>query len=287
MLGAAACGAIAALAPSEHLALFTHAWCLHEVLCRQLPLAHRALQLPQPAAGSAAAGRQSWAEVQAEVLPFIGSLNHAGALLLEAASPGSTATSADAGSIVSGDGAVDAAAPAGGRQLDASLADWLDGRLLHLIVAALWEGRPLQLGAPAQALLAQLQQSIQGAAAAFGGQSPLPDGTSNGGSLPAAAAGSVSPGRAAAQPAPAPAATDVKLLPVRGNALVDAVMAGDGHAVLSVHELDSSEARLAMRDSTSTYWGDFHYHTGGLWAVCLVLVPVASLVVQHWQGSIP
>ena len=280
MLGAGACGALSALAPSEHLALFTHAWCLHEVLCRQLPLAHRALRLPQPEAASDAAGRQPWAEVQAEMLSFIASLHFAGALLLEAASPWAAAAPADAGSIMPGNGAVDAAAPAGARQLDASLADWLDGRLMHLLVAALWEGRPLQLGARAQALLDQLQQSIQSAAAAFGGQSPLASGASNGGDAAAPATGSAGAGQEAAQPAPAaePAAAEVKLLPVHSNALVEAVMAGDGHSghtVLSVHELDSSEARLAMRDSSATYWGDHHFHTGER-AVCVVLV--ASLL---------
>jgi hypothetical protein len=101
----------------------------------------------------------------------------------------------------------------------------------------------------------------------LGGQSPLANSASNGGGAATAPADSASAGQQAAQPAPAaePAAAEVKLLPVHSNALVEAVMAGDGHsghAVLSVHELDSSEARLAMRDSSATYWGDHHFHTG-------------------------
>ena len=236
-LGAASCGALLALAsraPPQMLELFTTAWCVHEVWCRQLELSQRALHLWRPAAST-------WAEVQAQLQHFTASL-HAVAVLLRAAS----------------------GAAAGGARgaLDASMADWLDGRLLHLVAAVLWERRSLNLSAAGQAQLAGLQKAVKLSAAAFAGSlaGPRPGLTDVAGSQLATPAPERPPGPPPAGISPAgPAATDhVALLPV-SNGLVEAVMAGS--SALAVYDVGGTQAQQAQR-TTTTYLGNFHYHTG-------------------------
>lgn len=171
--------------------------------------------------------------------------------------------------------------------LDASMTDWVDGRLLHCIVAGLLAGREPQLAPAEEAELQQLAGLVaagaRAAAATAGGGATRPEAPEApvaGGqaALPSSPAplestvqldpvgswssccgdeGDESNDAVAARPSP------VRLLPVAGNALVEAVEADSGGSMLQCFGLDSPEVARAREALQRPYAADYHWHTGG------------------------
>jgi hypothetical protein len=227
-LGAAVCGLLAAQPPAglapDLLQLFTRAWCTHELLLRSLPLRQRSLHLPLVEA--AGTGGRQLEEVERWLSSYLSAFHAAAEALLGAAPAGP-----------------------GPLALDASMADWLDGRLLHCLVVSLWQGRP---GNPATEEEAQLERLVDQAALAAGGElltwlRPT-----------SAAAGPLQ------RPGPdgvcAPERVPPRLLPVLGNALVDVVSGGD--TALLLHDPSSREVLNVLREQSAAYSADFHWHSG-------------------------
>lgn len=259
-LGAACCGVAAALgmrdAPPDVRRLCATAWCLHEILLRRLSLTDRALRLPEPpAADAVGAGGRSWQEARSGMAGFLAAFHASAAAMLELAGASEAK-------------AAGAAPPAGASlALDASMADWLDGRLLHAVLLCLWQGRPLgPLSAGEQALLAELERHVQTAAAATG---------SLGLALPAKGAAGQGPVQPLSPPAPSvpmeersEAMGQQPLLPVRGNELIDAVLGGgsgsdSGSGSASPPHTPQPGRPAPAVPLGSRYEATHHWHSGG------------------------
>ncbi|PSC67092.1 putative phosphoinositide phosphatase SAC9 isoform X1, partial [Micractinium conductrix] len=152
--------------PPTACQLYAQAWCLHELLLRRLSLQERALRLPEEPAGEAGgADGHSWQEVQRGLHTFLSAF-HATAVAVLHSSSGSGSGATAAGGLAC-DGAGGSASGGASLALDASMADWVDGRLLHCVVQALWQGDlgPLSPEEHVE-LQALLQQAAQHAASA-------------------------------------------------------------------------------------------------------------------------
>lgn len=241
-LGAVCCGAAVALAPPSvppsERQLFARAWCLHELLLRRLDLPDRARSLPEAAAAAA--------EAQGGLRACLDAFHAAAATLLS-----------------SGNGA-----SASGLLSCSSLADWLDGRLLHAVALSLRSGQ-----APAElAELRALSQLVQQAAAAVGGAScdltqletAVAELTLAAPQLPTAAE-PVPPGPAAAASHPMEAeageASD-QPPPFSTNELVQAILGpSDGSSGAGLALGSRLSASLAAFKA-QPYKADHHWHSG-------------------------
>ncbi|KAL4440400.1 hypothetical protein ABPG75_003401 [Micractinium tetrahymenae] len=250
-LGAACCGLAAARAPPS-------------VPAEAQP--GGALRLPAVPAGLAGSGcGGSWQEVQHGLHALLSGFHlAAAALLCEAGSTsGSTAGECGpSGSSKDGDGSAEGHGAAS-LALDASMADWLDGRLLHCIALALWQGLPVgPLAAGEVSLLRSLlqqagsQAAAAGYAAAASWEAQLPPGI---GCSPAAI------GPPAAVPAPAHEEALPSQLPaVQGNALVEAVAGSSSSSSNGQSAFGSDSGALSSQGSSGgrEYAADYHWHTG-------------------------
>lgn len=229
-LGAASC-ALAAQTVSVNLrALFVETWCIHELYLRHLRLADRALG-PSDSALPAGRDARPWSAVHAGTRAFVSSLHRSALELLRAQT----------------------------MELDASMADWFDGRLFACIAAALAAGLPPCLSAQAEAELEQLRGAVRAAAAAVCGLDLVLDGGW-------AAVGLSSAGGAVTRPSRACALPPALLLPVRGNLLVSAVVSGlvGGSAELQTYPDDSPAVHAAAlrAQGSALHQASFHYHSG-------------------------
>lgn len=262
-MGASCCGLAAARAaaalPSDVCSLFAQAWALHEVLLRRLSLEERALRLPAVPAGSADGSR--WREVQQGLQALLSHFHAAATALLRRAGCSAHSMACKDGTRGSLDDISSSAegSAAASLALDASMADWLDGRLLHCTAQALWQGLPVgPLSGEEAALLTSLLQQA-GAQAAAGGHAAgarwallqPPDIACSPATLGA--------------PAGQPTATDEEAPPgglpaVQDNALVDAVAGVSGSSAAGF-----ASTPPAGEDSGSgrEYAADYHWHTGG------------------------
>jgi hypothetical protein len=247
--------------PPQLMVLFCRAWCLHELCRRQLPLPERALRLPKPSQQSQRASSKDtlpWPDVQSQLAAFIQRWHATAAALLT----GDACGARENGHAVN---EAQPGTPAGCKALDSSLADWFDGRLMHLLVSALWQGCRPSLSSAAQQELTELHAAVESAAALFSPGSSATrvfsdlgrDGTAAG-SMQAHESATA---RGDQEQASADAASDVRLLPIK-NGLLDAVL-GDSsaHRALALLEMDSQEAQRVLSGG-ATYRADYHYHTG-------------------------
>lgn len=276
-LGAACCGLVAAQAaadgvPPTACQLYAQAWCLHELLLRRLSLQERALRLPEEPAGEAGgADGHSWQEVQRGLHTFLSAF-HATAVAVLHSSSGSGSGATAAGGLAC-DGAGGSASGGASLALDASMADWVDGRLLHCVVQALWQGRPVGPLSPEEhvELQALLQQAAQHAASA---------GFAGGDSWAAALRQDAAPGKAGdvqhllqqlLQPvppqhvgSPAAEAGAPERRVLQENALVQAVVgSGGGVSAGLLLGLGAEEAGEYVEGSKA-YDASFHWHSGAL-----------------------
>ncbi|PSC67145.1 putative phosphoinositide phosphatase SAC9 [Micractinium conductrix] len=274
-LGAACCGLVAAQAaadgvPPTACQLYAQAWCLHELLLRRLSLQERALRLPEEPAGEAGgADGHSWQEVQRGLHTFLSAF-HATAVAVLHSSSGSGSGATAAGGLAC-DGAGGSASGGASLALDASMADWVDGRLLHCVVQALWQGRPVGPLSPEEhvELQALLQQAAQHAASA---------GFAGGDSWAAALRQDAAPGKAGdvqhllqqlLQPvppqhvgSPAAEAGAPERRVLQENALVQAVVgSGGGVSAGLLLGLGAEEAGEYVEGSKA-YDASFHWHSG-------------------------
>ncbi|GAB4814095.1 hypothetical protein N2152v2_001141 [Parachlorella kessleri] len=290
-LGAACCAQVGlhppGAVPATLLPTLIHAWCLHELLLRHLPLSQRALRLPWEESTACNAGScASAAQLQAlqTLQAFAPKFHAAAASLIQAASSLGSLSSAAGGSSTAANvatGAIASRPAVPGPQavapvpcqlaLDVSMADWLDGRLLHVIVWGLAGGARLALS-PAEeeelhGIVGLVQTSWQAAGGTwehFPAKGPNDSSSSTGraSNNPAEVPAPATPG------APEPAnraspASPVRLLPVVGNGLVEAVSGGTGSTSLQFHELGSQEVKQVLEAQQAGYGANYHWHTGG------------------------
>ncbi len=268
-LGAACCGAAAALAASTSPAaarqLFVEAWCLHELLLRRLSLAERARQLPpSPPAAAVGAGGLTWPK--RGLTACLEAFHSTAAALLSGSEGSSGGGSSGAGGESASAAAELAACP--------SMADWLDGRLLHIIALALWQGRQVAaLPAEEQAQLAALRQAVQQAVAACSGSIaepawmsmsvPGPQLSRVPAAPPSAPLPAQPPPNAAADPAP----QQEQAQPLHSNALVAAICkGGSGPSALLPRAAGSISA------GSTPYAADYHWHSGNCPVVASLLL---------------
>lgn len=262
-LGAVCCGQAAARAapgtPDDLQELLARAWALHELLLRRLALQDRALRLPiEPPAIAVGAGGRTWQAVRQGLNRFLAHFHSTAVALLSGGADGSTCSGGSGEDAASAGGAAASAARA--TACDASMADWFDGRLLHCLVLALWQGRlPDSLGCCEHAEVLELLLQAGSAAAAAGytaGRSwtlPAPTGQAGGASQARLEAGGSAGG-----PAGPP-----MLAVVRGNAPVEAVVGSVGGGSLLLGAEPEVAAPVTVMGTTGApHNASYHWHTG-------------------------
>lgn len=245
--------------PPDVRQLFAQAWCLHELLMRQLRLQDRALRLPeQPAAEEVGASGRTWPEVLHGLNGLLSSYHSAAAALLSGGAP-DQGSSSNVANLAQ----------------DASMADWLDGRLFYAIALALWQGQPVgPLAAEEQAQLQELAELVQQAGRAASAAAGHTSGAEWTVQLPQdGAKDPAAPGLVSNQPPPQLAAAQPpvkRLLPVQGNALMDAVVGSSGGGAddaLPVHDSASAKVPAVVNVPAAPYHANFHWRTGAFGGV--------------------
>lgn len=246
----------AAQVPDPVHRLFTQAWCLHELLLRRLSLPERSRQLPpDPPATATGVGGLTWQEVQCALAACLDAFHSTAATLLSRCESSRSCSSSNGGGNTSGSAAAQLAdCP--------SMADWLDGRLLHVAARALWQGQQLEaLPAEEQAELSALSQAVQQAAAACGSSSSAAPGALT---IPPGPQHSGVPAAQPAKPAPAQPQPEAAALPppqaspLHSNALVAAICqgVGSGPSTLVLHVAGGTHSE------GTPYAADYHWHSG-------------------------